>query len=455
MLGKISCHLLLGDDTVFVALRISWFYPWEVSIFSLLNHLKDVWYRMNILGKFCAGFVGAAMLVGMAGNVSAEEAADSSKAAADAKSAAAVTSTENAAEDPAADKVAEGQKISINLAARSLALIRNNQKFRLYPVALGKPSTPTPTGYYKILTKVVNPTWTDPSNQGVVIPAGSSNPLGLRWMQIQGNYGIHGTNNPSSIGHYASNGCIRMNEQDVEALFDLVEVGTPVEITYNRVVVEKTPDDTVAYYIYPDGYGWQKLEVKDVELWLAGYGVDNFVPVSDIEKKIAASDGQPTYVAKVYPLYVDGKKLNAPAVVQNNITYLPAAELAKAKQISLGWKPKEKVLTSTYGQAVGYDMKGVLYCNADDAETLFHIAGSITSNESTAPASSASSDVIQIVQDGKVVEHTNLDQAPAKPVAPVVNNTTAQYHTVAAKDEKAAATPNKDASAPQKKEAAK
>ena len=128
MLGKISCHLLLGDDTVFVALRISWFYPWEVSIFSLLNHLKDVWYRMNILGKFCAGFVGAAMLVGMAGNVSAEEAADSSKAAADAKSAVAVTSTEKAAEDPAADKVAEGQKISINLAARSLESRRHRRR---------------------------------------------------------------------------------------------------------------------------------------------------------------------------------------------------------------------------------------------------------------------------------------------------------------------------------------
>ena len=85
----------------------------------------------------------------------------------------------------------------------------------------------------------------------------------------------------------------------------MVEVGTPVDITYNRVVVEKTPDDQIAYYIYPDGYGWQNVTAADVNKWLAGYGVADFVTDADVEQKIQASDGNPTYIAKVYPLYGD------------------------------------------------------------------------------------------------------------------------------------------------------
>ena len=134
-------------------------------------------------------------------------------------------------------------KISINLAARSLALYRDTDKIRLYPIGPGAADTPTPVGYYKIQEKDVNPTWTDPDT-GVSIPSGPDNPLGYRWMTLKGNIGIHGTNRPDSVGHLVSHGCIRMREKDVEALFDLVHVGTPVEITYNRVVVEKAPDDT-------------------------------------------------------------------------------------------------------------------------------------------------------------------------------------------------------------------
>ena len=102
------------------------------------------------------------------------------------------------------------KKILINLATRALSLYDGNQRIGLYPLGVGKPSTPTPVGYYKILTKEINPSWIDPSNPEYEIPSGANNPLGYRWMQIQGNYGIHGTNRPDSIGHYVSNGCIRM-----------------------------------------------------------------------------------------------------------------------------------------------------------------------------------------------------------------------------------------------------
>lgn len=365
---------------------------------------------MKLLSKVCAGLMSALLLGTAPAALAAEENAE------EAQEAAQEAAQESTAETPA-------ETISINVAANSLALLKNGEKIRLYPIATGKPSTPTPTGYYKILTKEINPTWIDPADPEYSIPSGDSNPLGFRWMQFHGNYGIHGTNKPDSIGHYVSNGCIRMEEKDVETLFDLVEVGTPVEITYNRIVVEKAPDNTVVYYIYPDSYGWQDITAKDVDRWLAGYGVSNFVSNEEIAQKIEASDGEPTYIAKVYPLYVDGQKLRGKAVVQEGVTYLPAVDLAEAVKISLGWKPSEKILTSTYGQAVGYDKKGVLYINADDAQTLFHIDGAITSPNGASTAAAPSSDEITIVKDGKAVEDPKAEaQAAAKELR-------AEYHS--------------------------
>ncbi len=285
------------------------------------------------------------------------------------------------AETPAA-KTSQEKKIVINIASRSLALYQGTEKIRLYPLGLGKPYTPTPTGYYKISSKDVNPTWSDPSDPSVVIPSGESNPLGYRWMLLYGNYGIHGTNRPDSIGHYVSNGCVRMKESDVEALFDLVEVGTPVEITYNRIVVEKAPDDTVVYYIYPDGYDCQPVDVALVNRWLEGYGVSAFVSDEAIQQKIAASDGEPTFIGKVYNTFVNGNKLVGKTVVVDNVTYLPAVDVAQAVKLDLQWKQDAGTLVTPYGQAKGYNKKNVLYCNAADAATLFRLKGTLESTKS-------------------------------------------------------------------------
>lgn len=108
-------------------------------------------------------------------------------------------------------------KITINLANRRLSYNEGQRLVKVYPVGVGKPSTPTPTGNYVVVNKIVHP----------------GGMLGTRWMGLSvptGNYGIHGTNNPSSIGGYVSNGCIRMYNQDVEELFPRVVIGTPVEI---------------------------------------------------------------------------------------------------------------------------------------------------------------------------------------------------------------------------------
>lgn len=82
-------------------------------------------------------------------------------------------------------------------------------------MSFGKPSTPTPKGNFRIINKQVNP----------------GGPFGARWMGLsRRGYGIHGTNNPSSIGKAVSNGCIRLHNANAIELFNLVSVGTPVKI---------------------------------------------------------------------------------------------------------------------------------------------------------------------------------------------------------------------------------
>jgi L,D-transpeptidase ErfK/SrfK len=122
----------------------------------------------------------------------------------------------------------ERRHIVVSLTDRKLVLLEGDRVLRVFDVAVGKPSTPTPEGRFAIINRVSNPTWYSPS--GSVAP-GNHNPLGSRWMGLSAKgYGIHGTNVPSSIGKAASHGCVRMRKQDLEELFEMVTVGTTVEL---------------------------------------------------------------------------------------------------------------------------------------------------------------------------------------------------------------------------------
>ncbi|WP_302487076.1 L,D-transpeptidase [uncultured Megamonas sp.] len=218
--------------------------------------------------------------------------------------------------------------VLINIPAHSLRLYDNDKCIEMYPVGVGKIETKTPVGFYKVMEKIVNPTWTDPADVSLVIPSGEDNPLGYRWIGIGGNYGIHGTNKPSSVGHYVSNGCVRMVEADVEKVFDKVDVGTEVQIIYNRLVIDKTFDGRVAYYIYPDGYNMQNLTVDFVKQGLKGYGIADFITDEAVEKSIELSNGQPNYVAGPVNIIFNGNKLPYKAVNYKNLIYVPVKALA-------------------------------------------------------------------------------------------------------------------------------
>jgi lipoprotein-anchoring transpeptidase ErfK/SrfK len=120
-------------------------------------------------------------------------------------------------------------RIVVSIPDRKLVLFDGDRVAKTYDVAVGKPSTPTPAGQFRIVNHIQNPTYY--GSNGTVIAPGKNNPVGTRWMGLSApGYGIHGTNVPSSIGRAASHGCIRMRQQDLEELFDLVNVGVTVEL---------------------------------------------------------------------------------------------------------------------------------------------------------------------------------------------------------------------------------
>ncbi len=114
------------------------------------------------------------------------------------------------------DLVGKQLQLVIEAPSRRIYLFADGKEVRSWPVAVGTRSTPTPLGHWRIKAKAV---W--------------GGAFGARWMQLSipwGTYGIHGTNNPGSIGTFASHGCIRMYNRDVVQLYSLVQVGTPVDI---------------------------------------------------------------------------------------------------------------------------------------------------------------------------------------------------------------------------------
>ncbi|HEV2135801.1 MAG TPA: L,D-transpeptidase [Terracidiphilus sp.] len=137
-----------------------------------------------------------------------------------------------AAAQPTQPKAAVKRTIMVSLVDRKLALIENGKVVRIYRVAVGKSSTPSPNGTYTIADRVENPTY---YHHGKVIPPGPGNPVGNRWMglNIHG-YGIHGTNIPSSVGKAVSHGCVRLGKADIEDLFSRVRVGDTVEFVDTR-----------------------------------------------------------------------------------------------------------------------------------------------------------------------------------------------------------------------------
>jgi hypothetical protein len=126
--------------------------------------------------------------------------------------------------------------VTVDRSTFRLRLFKFLRLVKSYGVAVGRVGLATPPGRYHVQEREVNPSWHVPnapwagSLAGQTIPPGPNDPLVARWLGLGNGIGIHGTNEPFSIGSAASHGCIRMLPADVIALYPRVPLGTPVYI---------------------------------------------------------------------------------------------------------------------------------------------------------------------------------------------------------------------------------
>lgn len=124
-------------------------------------------------------------------------------------------------------------RLVLRLRLRRLYVYSGRDVLASYPVAIGAAATPTPTGEFEVFQMVVDPVWESPWTGEIHAP-GANSALGLRWIgfarQPNGVIGFHGTPTVSSIGRAVSNGCVRLRNEHVVALYEYVRMGMPVVV---------------------------------------------------------------------------------------------------------------------------------------------------------------------------------------------------------------------------------
>jgi L,D-transpeptidase ErfK/SrfK len=171
--------------------------------------------------------------------------------------------------------------IVLNLANMRMFYFPKNQadNVKTYPVGIGRDGWSTPLGSTQIVAKKANPDWTVPESiqrehqelgdpLPKVVHSGPDNPLGAYAMPLGiGNYLIHGTNKPYGIGMQVSHGCIQMYPEDIQVLFQKVEVGTPVRIVHQPYLAAWR-DDNLYLEAHQPLEKWAKQDgqlVKDLQ----------------------------------------------------------------------------------------------------------------------------------------------------------------------------------------------
>lgn len=150
----------------------------------------------------------------------------------------------NSAPDTSPDR-----RLVLDRRQRQLLVLEGGQARRRFPVGVGRPGWETPVGQFSVIELAVDPTWEHPAT-GRRIPPGPGNPLGSRWigfhrdckgrvgfngserLVVKGcvSAGFHGTPQRDSVGRAVSHGCVRLLDEHVRELFELVQLGTPVTV---------------------------------------------------------------------------------------------------------------------------------------------------------------------------------------------------------------------------------
>ena len=193
--------------------------------------------------------------------------------------------------------------IIINLPESRLYLFAEGKLTGIYPVAIGLPTWQTPIGEFTILNKVKDPAWYMPPEisrrenvKKEIIPPGFNNPLGDRWIGTSIKHtGIHGTNQPMSIGKALSHGCIRLYPEDIQKVFDTVKVGNWGEFLYEPVKVTINGQD-IFIEVHPDIYGLIPDMGKLAQERIRGFNLLEKIDFEKLQRAIKNSSGIPVRI---------------------------------------------------------------------------------------------------------------------------------------------------------------
>jgi lipoprotein-anchoring transpeptidase ErfK/SrfK len=150
---------------------------------------------------------------------------------------------------PPPPPAAPQRELLLDRSRRLLTVIENGRPLQRFPVAVGMPGWETPAGRFQVLEKSADPTWEHPQT-GSRTPPGASNPLGSRWIGFYRDCagrkgwdgeqmldfkgcvvaGFHGTPHRWTVGRALSHGCVRLYDEHVKVLYDLVRLGMPVTV---------------------------------------------------------------------------------------------------------------------------------------------------------------------------------------------------------------------------------
>ena len=259
-----------------------------------------------------------------------------------------------------ADSSLNKSAIEINLPSGILSLYKDGNLVKEYPLCLGKQSSPTPVGQYRIIYKAVNPYWL---NKGDVVPPGPQNPLGIRWMGITRGIGIHGNNKPESIGTYASAGCIRMFNRDVVEVYNQVTVNTPVNIKYDRLkLFEDKYSMKKSIIIYPDIYKKGKEIAVQQLAQLSNTDISEEI-LKKAREIIAKPIAKPLAVSDGIGVFLNNSLMTCDALEEEGEVYVNY----KAAEDILGLTPE---LAGQFNIGIK-ELEGMIYINLNDTVNSF------------------------------------------------------------------------------------
>jgi L,D-transpeptidase ErfK/SrfK len=204
--------------------------------------------------------------------------------------------------------------ILINLPQRMLYYFQAGMLMAHYPVGLGRPSWPTPTGSFSVINMQENKTWYVPKSiqeemrregKSVLtqVPPGAENPLGNYWIGLSlPEIGIHGTIAPTSIYHFLSHGCIRLHPDDIAILFQQVRKGMAGKIIYSPVLLARLDDGRIFLEVNRDVYKKSINPMTTVQNLANAQGVGEMVDWNKVQEVIKLKEGLAREVGLTLPV---------------------------------------------------------------------------------------------------------------------------------------------------------